>query len=151
MFFLYFFRNMELRCTILHQSFVQISFVGLENNLSALYANNACFWHQGVAKIRHNARILSFVVVNITLYTISLQKTEKLFFSINYKIGLNIKLVTRLKRAPYISIYTITLHAYIQIQYISLKIRFSSILTYFCNFLVSKLILIDMQIIQIVF
>ena len=46
----YFFRNMELICTILHQSFVQISFVGLENNLNALYANNACFRHQEVAK-----------------------------------------------------------------------------------------------------
>ena len=60
----YFFRNMELRCTILHQSFVQISFVGFENNLNALYANNACFWHQEVAKIRHNARwpILHFML-----------------------------------------------------------------------------------------
>ena len=62
--FILFFRNMELRCTILHQSFVQISFVGFEINLNALYANNACFWHQEVAKIRHNARwpILHFML-----------------------------------------------------------------------------------------
>ena len=56
----YFLRNMELRRTILHQSWVQIDFVDLENNLDDLQVNKTYLWPQKAAKIRHNARKLSF-------------------------------------------------------------------------------------------
>ena len=56
----YFFRNIGLRWPILHQSWVQISFVDLENNLDDLHVDKTCLWHQKVAKIRHNATKLSF-------------------------------------------------------------------------------------------
>ena len=60
MFYAIFFRNLGLRCPILHQSWVQISFVDLENNLYDLHVNKTCLWHQEAAKIRQNARKLSF-------------------------------------------------------------------------------------------
>ena len=42
MFYAILFRNMELRWPILHQSWVQIGFVGLENNLDDLHINKIC-------------------------------------------------------------------------------------------------------------
>ena len=59
-FMLFFPRNMGLRWPILHQSWVQIDFVDLENNLDDLQVNKTCLWHQEAAKIRQNARKLSF-------------------------------------------------------------------------------------------
>ena len=56
----YFFRNIGLRWPILHQSWVQISFVDLENNLDDMHVSDDCLWHQKVAKIRYNVRKLSF-------------------------------------------------------------------------------------------
>ena len=51
---------MGLRWPILHQSWVQIGFVDLENNLDDLHVKKTCLWHQEAAKIRQNARKLSF-------------------------------------------------------------------------------------------
>ena len=56
----YFSRNMGLKWPILHQSWVQIGFVDLENNLDDMHVNMTCLWHQKVAKVRCNARKLSF-------------------------------------------------------------------------------------------
>ena len=56
----YFFRNMELRWPILHQSWVQIGFVDLENNLDDLHIKKTCLLHQEAAKIHHNERKSSF-------------------------------------------------------------------------------------------
>ena len=47
----YFIRNMGFRWPILHQSWVQISYDGLENNLDDSHVNKAWFWHQEGAKI----------------------------------------------------------------------------------------------------
>ena len=52
----YFFRNMGLGWPILHQSWVQISYVNLENNLDNFHVNKTWFLHQQVAKLHHNAR-----------------------------------------------------------------------------------------------
>ena len=59
-FMLFLFRNIGHRWPILHQSWVQIGFVDLENNLDDMHVNESCLWHQKVAKIRHNVRKLSF-------------------------------------------------------------------------------------------
>ena len=48
----YFIRNMGFRWPILHQSWVQISYDGLENNLNDSHFKKAWFWHQKGAKIR---------------------------------------------------------------------------------------------------
>ena len=48
----YFIRNLILRWPILHQSWVQISYDGLENNLNESHVKKAWFWHQEGAKIR---------------------------------------------------------------------------------------------------
>ena len=60
MFYAIFTRNMGLRWPILHQSWVQIGFVDLENNLDDLHINKTCLWHLEAAKIRHNTKKLSF-------------------------------------------------------------------------------------------
>ena len=44
-------RNMRFRWAILHQSWVQIDFNGLKNNLKDSNVNKAWFWQQEVAKI----------------------------------------------------------------------------------------------------
>ena len=60
MFYAIFTRNMRLRWLILHQSWVKIGFVDLKNNLDDLHVKKTCLWHQEAAKIRQNARKLSF-------------------------------------------------------------------------------------------
>ena len=60
MFYAIFTRNMGLRWPILHQSWVQIGFVDLENNLDDLHVKKTCLWHQEAAKICQNARKLGF-------------------------------------------------------------------------------------------
>ena len=45
-------RNLVLRWPILHQSWIQISYDGLENNLNESHVKKAWFWHQEGAKIR---------------------------------------------------------------------------------------------------
>ena len=47
----YFIRNMGFIWPILHQSWVRISYDGLENNLNDSHVNKAWFWHQEGAKI----------------------------------------------------------------------------------------------------
>ena len=56
----YFFRNMGLDWPILYQSWVKNSFIGLVTNLNDLKAILYWFWDQEAAKIRQNARKLSF-------------------------------------------------------------------------------------------
>ena len=60
MFYAIFTRNIGFRWPILHQSWVQIGFVDLENNLDDMHVNMTCLWHQKVAKVRCNASKLSF-------------------------------------------------------------------------------------------
>ena len=48
----YFIRNMGFRWPILHQSWVQISYDCLENNLNDSQDNKVWFWHQEGTKIR---------------------------------------------------------------------------------------------------
>ena len=47
----YFIRNIGFRLSIFHQSWVQISYNVLVNNLNDPHVNKAWFWHQEVAKI----------------------------------------------------------------------------------------------------
>ena len=70
MFYAIFTRNMGIRWPILHQSWVQIGFVDLENNLDDLHVNKTCLWHQEAAKMRQNARKLTFEGVKIMFYAI---------------------------------------------------------------------------------
>ena len=60
MFYAIFTRNMGLGWPILRQSWVQIGFIDLENNLDDLKAILYRFWDHEVAKIRHYVRKLSF-------------------------------------------------------------------------------------------
>ena len=47
----YFIRNIGFRLSMLHQSWVKISYNGLVNNLNGSYFNKTWFWNQEVAKI----------------------------------------------------------------------------------------------------
>ena len=47
----HFIGNMRFRGSKFHQSWVQISYDGLENNFNDYHANKAWIWHQEVAKM----------------------------------------------------------------------------------------------------
>ena len=65
MFYAIFSKNMGFGWPILHQSWVQIGFIDLENNLDDLHVNEDKFWHQEVAKIRQNTGKSNFEGYNI--------------------------------------------------------------------------------------
>ena len=57
--FCYIFKNMEFRWFMLNQSWVEISYDGLENILNDSHVNKAWFWQQEGAKIRQMQRLWS--------------------------------------------------------------------------------------------